>query len=127
MPKKFKVVQVTIRPSSAVTKYSNYGGQPGRDMKELLRGVGDLKKWTVTTSGDRATGAYPQVDGHPGHGQGKEWKLKVERGTGSQDRLWIKVTEIKEEPAKNDPNTINVKIKAAVNVEEDTHKRDPRK
>jgi hypothetical protein len=127
MPKKFKVVQVTIRRATPVDNYTKLAAPYGNYMKELLKGVADLKNWTVTTSGDKATGAYPEVDKHKSHGQGKEWKLQVDPGNRSQDRLWVKVTEITQEPAKTDPNTVNVKVKASVTVEEDTHKRDSRK
>jgi hypothetical protein len=126
MPK-FKLVQVTIRRATGVDAYTKYAPPYGGYMKELLLGVAAIKNWTLTTSGDHVTGGYPAVDRHKGHGQGKEWKLQVDPGNRSQDRLFVKVTEIKEEPAKNDPATINVKIKASVSVEEDTHKRDSRK
>ena len=121
MPKTFKVVQVTIRRATGVDNYAKNAKPHGPWMKELLAGVADLKKWSITHNADHVTGAHPDVDGHPGHVDGKDWKMNVERGNGSVDRLVVKVTEIKEEPSPRDPNIINVKIKAAVTVNENTH------
>lgn len=127
MPKKFKVVQVTIRRATGVDNYAKYAGQPGKDMKELLAGVAAFANWTVDVKGDKVIGAHPAVAKHPGHVDGKDWKLQVETGKASQDRLFVKVTGVEEVPAKNDPNVVNVKIKANVTVVEDTHKRESRK
>ena len=83
----------------------------------------NVKNWSVEgkPEKEKVTGAYPDVSGHPGHVQGRDWKLYVERGTGSVDRLFLKKRRYTLVPSKKDPDIINVKIYAAAFVVSDTH------
>jgi hypothetical protein len=120
--KKFQVFEVKIRQESCVSKYLRESGNKA-DMKELMKGVKNLKNWVVqgNPEKEKVTGAYPEVSGHPGHVQGRDWKLYVERGTGSVDRLFLKKRRYTLEPSKKDPQIIHVKIYAAAFVETGTH------
>jgi hypothetical protein len=120
--KKFQIAEVKIRQESSVSKYLRESANKA-DMKELMKGVKNLKNWVVKgdPEKEKVTAAYPDVAGHPGHVQGSDWKLQVERGRGSVDRLFLKKRKYTVEPSKKDPNIINVKIYAAAFVETDTH------
>jgi hypothetical protein len=118
--KKFKVTEVKLRREASVSDYLK-NGKNSDDLKELLKGVGDLKSWTIETKDDRVTAAYPDVAGHPGHVDGSDWKMYIERGKKTTDRLLIKKRKYETEPNKSDENLLNVKIYAALFVEEDTH------
>lgn len=61
------------------------------------------------------------VDKHPGHVQGKDYKLQIEKGKASVDRLFLKLRKYETAPAKSDPDTMLVKVSASAFVETDTH------
>lgn len=117
---KFKVTEVKLRREASVSAYLK-NGRAADDLKELLKGVGDLQNWSIEVKGDRVTAGYPSVDGHPGHVDGSDWKLYIERGKGTVDRLLVKKRKYECEPNKKDPSVTNVKIYAALFVEVDTH------
>ena len=121
--KKFKIVEVKIRKEASVSDYlKKYkGGKHGKWLKELLKGVGDLNNWTIETSGENVVEAHPSVDGHPGHVDGKDWKMYIERGKKTVDRLFLKKRRYTVTPSKKNPDILHVKIYAAAFVVEDTH------
>lgn len=119
--KKFVVTEVKIRIEASVSQYLKTSGS-AKDMAELIKGVKDLKNWGVESKGeDEVKAAYPTVDGHPGHVHGKDWKLNVERGNGSVDRLILAKRRYTVEPNKRKPEQLNVSIYAAAFCEQDTH------
>jgi hypothetical protein len=69
--KKFKVTEVKLRREASVSDYLK-NGKNSDDLKVLLKGVGELKSWTIETNDDRVTAAYPDVAGHPGHVDGSD-------------------------------------------------------
>ena len=122
MPKSFKVTEVKVRVEASASKYLKSGRAPD-DLKELLKGVRDIKSWSIdgNLKKQEVSSAYPEVDGHPGHVQGRDWKMNIERGNGSVDRLFLSKRRYTVEPNKKDPDVLNVEIYCAAFVEEDTH------
>jgi hypothetical protein len=116
---KFVVTKVTVRQEASTTQYMSKGKAPD-DLKELLKGVANMKNWTVQVSGDKVTAAYPTVDGHPGHVDGSDWKMYVERGKKTVDRLRL-VRKYTTVPNKKDPNQMNVEIYVSAFTVQDTH------
>lgn len=116
---KFVVTKVTVRQEASTTQYLQKGKAPN-DMKELLKGVANMKNWTVEVSGTRVTSAYPTVDGHPGHVDGSDYKLYVERGKKTVDRLRL-VRKYTTVPNKSDVNQTNVEIYCSAFTVQDTH------
>jgi hypothetical protein len=120
MPKKMVVTEVKIREEASVSQYLKSGSSK-KDMVELLKGVKDMKNWVVERKGeDGVSGAYPQVDGHPGHVHGKDWKLNVERGNNTVDRLVLSKRRYTVSPNKRNPEQLNVQIYAAAFCIQDT-------
>src|SRR5262245_29266497 len=106
---KYVVTKVTVRQEASTTQYLKNAKAPA-DMKELLKGVANMKNWTVQVdTGGRVTAAWPSVDGHPGHVDGSDWKLYVERGKKTVDRLRL-VRKYTTVPSKKDTNITNVEI-----------------
>lgn len=124
MPKKLVVTEVKIREEASVSQYlKKTGGSAKKDMAELLKGVRDMKNWVVERKGEaEVSAAYPRVDGHPGHVHGKDWKLNVERGTNTVDRLVLAKRRYTVTPNKTKPDQLNVQIYAAAFCLEDTKK-----
>ena len=119
--KKFVVTGVKLRIEASVSTYLKTSAHK-KDMAELLKGVKDMKNWAVEPKGDDAVkAAYPRVDGHPGHVHGKDWKLNVERGNSTVDRLILSKRRYTVTPNKKDPDQRNVEIYAAAFCEQDTH------
>ena len=116
---KFVVTKVTVRQEASTTQYLQKGAHPA-DMKELLKGVANLKNWSVEVTGGRVTAAHPNVDGHPGHVDGSDWKMYVERGKKTVDRLRL-VRKYTTVPNKKDPNVTNVEIYVSAFTMQDTH------
>lgn len=120
--KKFVVTGVGIRKEASVTQYLKNGKAPD-DLKDLLKGVAMMGNWSlqINKAKEEVTAAYPTVDKHPGHVDGKDWKLNIEKGNGSVDRLFLKKRKYEVTPSKRDPNVMNVEISCAAFVETDTH------
>jgi hypothetical protein len=118
--KEFKMTKVKIRKNASVSKYLKRGRAP-KDLKELLKGIGNRKNWTIETKGEEVTAAYPTVNGHKGHVDGKDWKMYIERGKKTVDRLLLKKRKYKVVQSKKKPDQLNVEIYTSVFVEEDTH------
>ena len=116
---KYVVTKVTIRQEASTTQYLQKGKAPN-DMKELLKGVANMKNWTIQASNGKVTAAYPTVDGHPGHVDGSDWKMYVERGKKTVDRLRLvrKYTTVQN---KKDANVTNVEIYCSAFTVQDTH------
>jgi hypothetical protein len=119
---KFQITEVKIRVEASVSQYAKTTSKENlKDLKELLSGVKNMKNWVVTSdSKGNVTEAHPVVDGHPGHVQSGNWKMNVERGNNTVDRLWLKMRKYKTEPNKRKPEITNVKIAAAAFLEADT-------
>lgn len=120
---KTNVTKVTITELKSAKDYAKLGGQHGKDFKEVLDGVKKGANWKVEVIGKppRVKAAYPEVNGHPGHVAGKDWKLYIERGKGSQDRLYVEVDKTKSTVTAVGDG-YDVVIVAEVYVAEDTHK-----
>jgi hypothetical protein len=71
-------------------------------LKELLKGVGDMKNWLFKESGGNITAAWPEV---PGHVDGSDWKMYVERGRQTVDRLQLTGRKYVTVPNKSKPDT----------------------
>lgn len=113
---KFKIIQVTVRVLASVTNYL----KTSDDMKELLKGVKDLKNWAVEVDrANRVTSAHPEVPGHPGHVDGSNWKLYVERGKKTVDRLILSSRQYTVVPKS--PDLCHVSIRCIADVKTDTH------
>ncbi len=120
-PKKFVVTKVSIRREASVSTYLKQSASAA-DLKKLLAGVAKMGNWGMKIKDGVVIGAWPTVDGHPGHIDAKDWKLNIEKGNGSVDRLFLKkrkydATKIN----KSDPNTRNVEISCAAFVVTNTH------
>jgi hypothetical protein len=121
MSKKMVVTEVKIREEASVSQYLKNSGSKA-DMAELLKGVKDMKNWVVERKGENdISAAYPQVDGHPGHVHGKDWKLNVERGNKTVDRLVLSKRRYTVTPNKGNPDQLNVQICAAAFCIRETH------
>jgi len=117
------VTEVTITELKSAKDYAKLGGTHGKDYKELMTGVKKPDSWDVEVIGKppRVKSAHPEVSGHPGHVAGSDWKLYIERGKRTQDRLYVEVDKKKSTVTVNG-NDFEVKIVAEVFVAEDTHK-----
>lgn len=120
MATKFVVTKVTVRREASVSNYLAKGGDIPA-LKELLLGVGNMKNWVCTVAGGKVTAASPNVDGHPGHVAGSDWKLNIERGNGSVDRLYLKQRKYTVTPNKSNKDQMNVEISCNAFVETNTH------
>jgi hypothetical protein len=121
MPKKFVVTKVSVREEASTTQYLKTSGSAA-EMKELLKGVKDMKNWIVTSKGDTGVAeAHPVVDKHPGHVDGSNWKMNVEHGNGSVDRLFLKLRKYTVIPNKTNKDQLNVEISCSAFTEQDTH------
>ncbi len=69
---------------STIIKYPN----THPDLQELLTGIQNAGNWSIYDTYQ----ATPQVAGHPGHIDGKNWKMNIERGNHSVNRLFIERT-----------------------------------
>jgi hypothetical protein len=119
--KKFVVTEVKIRIEPNVSAYLRSSAKKAQ-LAELLKGVKDMKNWTVEVKANAdVSAAYPVVDGHPGHVHGKDWKLNVERGNSTVDRLVLSKRRYTVEANKTKADQMNVKIYAVANVMADTH------
>jgi hypothetical protein len=120
--KKYVVTKVTVRREASVSTYLKNGGAPD-DLKQLLKGVADMGNWSMTIDKGKqiVTEAHPTVDKHPGHVDGKDWKMNIEKGNGSVDRLFLSKRKYEAEASKRDPNVTHVEIYCAAFVETDTH------
>lgn len=119
MPK-FVVTKVTIRREASTSKYLSEGAHAD-DLKELLRGVGDMKSWLFKESAGKITAAWPEVPGHPGHVDGSDWKMYIERGKQTVDRLMLTGRKYVTIANKSKPDTMNIEISCNAFVETDTH------
>jgi hypothetical protein len=119
MPK-FVVTKVTVRREASTTQYLSNGAHKD-DLKELLKGVADMKSWVFKESNGKITAAWPEVPGHPGHVDGSDWKMYVERGKQTVDRLMITGRKYTVVPNKSKPDQMNVEISCNAFVETDTH------
>jgi len=119
MPK-FVVTKVTIRREASTTQYLSKGAH-ANDLKELLKGVGDMKNWVFKESGGKIVAAWPEVAGHPGHVHGSDWKMYVERGKQTVDRLMLTGRKYVTVQNKSKPDTMNIEISCNAFVETDTH------
>ena len=117
---KHVVTKVTVRKEASVSKYLKNSTHK-KDLKELLRGVANLKNWSVEAKGEKIVGAHPTVDKHPGHIHGKDWKLNIEASKQTVDRLMLTGRKYKTVPNKRDPSILNVEISCNAFVETDTH------
>jgi hypothetical protein len=120
--KKYVVTQVAVRKEASVSAYLKNGRAPD-DLKALLKGVAQMGNWSlkIDKTKDTVTEAHPTVDKHPGHVDGKDWKMNIEKGNGSVDRLFLSKRKYEITPSKRDPDIMNVEIYCAAFVEEDTH------
>ncbi len=120
--KKYVVTKVTVRREASVSTYMKSSGSKA-DLKELLAGVAAMGNWSlgIDKAKEKVTEAHPTVDKHPGHVDGKDWKMNIEKGNGSVDRLFLSKRKYDVEPSKRDPNIMNVEIYCAAFVETDTH------
>ena len=118
---KFKIVKVAVRPEASVSKYLRESPNAD-DLKELLRGVKDMKNWSCKTNKDnKVIEAHAEVPAHPSHVHNRDWKYQIERGNASVDRLILAGRKYSAELNKRDPNTINVSVSCNAFVETDTH------
>lgn len=117
--KKFVVTKVTVKKDSSVATYLKTGN--GDDLKDLLKGVAKMGNWSVTPKGEEISAASPTVDKHPGHVHGKDWKLNIEKGNGSKDRLVLCKRAYTVLPNKSKPDQLNVEISCSAYVLVDTH------
>jgi hypothetical protein len=121
MTKKFVVTKVTIGKSGSVSEYLKSGSAAG-DLKDLLKEVAKMGNWTVESKGEEGVAsAHPTANGHPGHVHGKDYKLYIEKGKKTVDRLVLTKRTYKTSPSKKAPDVINVEIKCSTYVLEDTH------
>lgn len=117
---KYVVTKVSIRREASVSTYLKKGKDPAA-LKELLAGVAAMKNWRCSESGGKVTAAFPEVTGHPGHVDGSDWKLNVERGNGSVDRLFLKARKYTTVANKSKKDQTNVEISCNAFVVENTH------
>jgi hypothetical protein len=116
---KFKIVQVTVREGPSVTKYMRESPNK-KDMVELFKGVRNLGNWVIEVDrNNQVTSARPEVSGHPGHVDGANWKLYVERGKRTVDRLVLSKRQYTVAP--KGPDLCHVSIKCTADVRTDTH------
>jgi SET domain-containing protein len=116
---KFKIVQVTVREGSSVTKYMRESASK-KDMVELFKGVRDRDSWSIETDkNNHVVSAHPEVPGHHGHVDGRNWKIYVERGKKTKDRLILSNRQCTVVP--KGPDLCHVSIKCAADVQTDTH------
>ncbi len=120
-PKKFVVTKVHIRREASVSRYLKQSASSA-DLKKLLAGVAKMGNWATKIKDGEVIDAWPTVDGHPGHVDAKDWKLNIEKGNGSVDRLFLKKRKYDSSKInKTDPNTKNVEIHCSAFVETNTH------
>ena len=114
--------RVAVRRELSVSHTLKDGREPD-DLKELLKGVAQMGNWSLSINKAKGevTEAHPTVDKHPGHVDGKDWKMNIEKGNGSVDRLFLAKRKYEVTPSKRDPNIMNVEIYCAAFVERDTH------
>ncbi len=92
-PKKFVVTKVHIRREASVSRYLKQSASSA-DLKKLLAGVAKMGNWATKIKDGEVIDAWPTVDGHPGHVDAKDWKLNIEKGNGSVDRLFLKKRKV---------------------------------
>lgn len=124
MPAKFKhngidyqIIEVKLNKSASVAQYVD---DRNDTFKTLWKQCTDLNNWSVQLDNTgRVIEAHPSTPAHPGHVQGKDWKMNMEKGNNTVDRL----TLIKRayEVIDKSPTLKHIKISATGIVDENTH------
>lgn len=120
----YVISKVEIKKGGTVKEYLKGKRDPDA-LKELWKGVTKIDNWSFQLDADgNVVSAEPSVDGHPGHIHNSDWKLNIERGNGSVDRLVLTKRKYEVKKTKKLYKKLpryNVEISASSYVLEDTH------
>jgi hypothetical protein len=132
-PSQAATVDVKLTEDSDVSSYSASG------FDKLLSELKDGKHWGAQLKLEKVKGewaatrviglTFPQThNGHPDGNDGKTYKYQADvggKGASSEDRLWLKVSEMKitssDYDAKKDRVTAKVSVKGALSMELKSH------
>jgi hypothetical protein len=113
----YQIIEVKLNKSASVTQYVD---DTKGTFAKLWKECTDLNNWSVQIDRTgRIIEGHPSTPAHPGHVQGADWKMNIEAGNNTVDRLsLIKRTYT---VVDKTPTLKHIKISATGIVDVNTH------